>query len=114
MAPTPTTYTVFVLYRALPAWLGLSRTERNEVFARQVGPIFARYEQQVQVRLFDAEAFHADVSDVLLLTTDDLNAYYFFMEALRDTDLFAKPYIVLKDVIMTRENGFRDYETNQP
>ncbi len=105
-------YTVFVLYQALPAWLALSRPQREAFFDRKATPIFAKYEKDVQVRLFDAEAFHAQVSDVMVISCNDLNAYYFFMEALRDTELFSKPYIELKDVIISRENGFRDYEAS--
>ncbi|TAE31755.1 MAG: hypothetical protein EAZ91_06480 [Cytophagales bacterium] len=105
-------YSVFVLYQALPAWLTLSRPQREAFFARKAAPIFAKYADTVQVRLFDAEAFHAQVSDIMLISCNDLNQYYFFMEALRDTELFSKPYIELKDVIVTRENGYRDYEAN--
>ena len=64
----------------------------------------------MQVRLFDAEAFHAQVSNVMVISCNDLNNYYFFMEALRDTELFSKPYIELKDVIISREDGLQDYE----
>jgi hypothetical protein len=105
-------YTVFVLYRALPAWLALSRSQREAFFARKAAPILAKYEAEVEVRLFDAEAFHAQVSDVMTITCNDLRAYYFFMEALRDTELFSKPYIELKDVIISLENGFRQYEAS--
>ncbi|MCY7357875.1 MAG: hypothetical protein LH609_10480 [Rudanella sp.] len=101
-------YTVFVLYQALPAWLALSRPQREAFFDRKATPIFTKYEKDVQVRLFDAEAFHAHISDVMVILCNDLNAYYFFMEALRDTELFSKPYIELKEVIISRENGFRD------
>ena len=105
------TYTVFVLYQALPAWLTLSRPQRGAFFARKATPVFARYAKEVQVRLFDAEAFHAQVSNVMVISCNDLNNYYFFMEALRDTELFSKPYIELKDVIISREDGLQDYET---
>lgn len=102
-------YTVFVLYQALPAWLTLSRPQREAFFARKASPIFVRYEKDVKVRLFDAEAFHAQVTAVMAISCDDLNAYYSFMEALRDTELFSKPYIELRDVIISRENGLGAY-----
>lgn len=101
-----------MLYQALPAWLTLSRPQREAFFARKATPIFARYAKDVQVRLFDSEAFHAQVSSVMIISCEDLNNYYFFMEALRDTELFSKPYIELKDVIISRENGFGDYEAS--
>ena len=99
-------YTVFVLYQALPAWLTLSRPQREAFFDRKATPIFTKYANDVKVRLFDSEAFHAGVSTVMVIACDDVNNYYFFMEALRDTELFSKPYIELKDVIISRENGF--------
>ena len=40
-------YTVFVLYQALPAWLTLSRPQREAFFARKASPIFARFEKEV-------------------------------------------------------------------
>ena len=107
-------YTIFILYQALPAWLRLSRPERNAVFQAEVAPVFDRFKPHLSVRLFDAEAFHAEVSDVMLVTGNDLRQYYYFMEALRDTALFGEPYIVLNDVIVSTENGFRDYEANHP
>ncbi|KAB7731411.1 hypothetical protein F5984_11510 [Rudanella paleaurantiibacter] len=102
-------YTIFVLYQALPAWLSLSRSQREAFFDRKTTPLFARFEQEVQVRLFDAEAFHARFSDVMMISCNDLNQYYVFMEALRDTELFSKPYIEVKEVIVTRENGFKPF-----
>lgn len=109
------TYTVFVLYQALPAWLSLSREQRSAVFQTEVLPVFSRYQAHVSVRLFDSEAFHAQVSDILLVTCDDLHQYYYFMEALRDTSLFSRPYILVKDVIVALEDGFRSYEAqHQP
>ncbi|WP_461092013.1 darcynin family protein [Spirosoma gilvum] len=108
-----TTYTIFIMYRALPAWLQLSRTGRNAIFAAEVAPVLAIYQSQVTTRLFDAEAFHARVSDVLLITCNDLRQYYFLMESLRDTSLFGKPYIDLVDVIVSIEDGFRAFEANQ-
>ncbi|WP_020594663.1 darcynin family protein [Spirosoma panaciterrae] len=108
-----TTYTIFVLYRALPAWLQLTRSERNDIFTAEVAPILANYQPNVSTRLFDAETFHARVSDVLLLTCTDLRDYYFLMESLRDTSLFGKPYIELVDVIVSVEDGFREFEASQ-
>lgn len=103
-------YTVFVLYRALPAWLTLSRTQREAFFVRKTAPIIAKYGNHVRVRLFDAEVFHTQVSDVMMVSCNDLDAYYVFMETLRDTELFSKPYIELKEVIISRENGFQHDE----
>lgn len=71
------------------------------------------YQSQVSSRLFDAEAFHARVSDVLLISCTDLRHYYFLIESLRDTSLFGKPYIELVDVIVSVENGFREFEASQ-
>ncbi|WP_080054563.1 darcynin family protein [Spirosoma aerolatum] len=109
-----TTYTISVLYRALPAWLKLTRAERNAIFTAEVTPVLAKYQSQVTTRLFDAEAFHARVSDVLLISCMDLRHYYFLIESLRDTSLFGEPYIELIDVIVSVEDGFREFEASQP
>lgn len=113
MSMTQTPYTIIITMTATPAWLTLSRAERNHFTTTILQPLFAQWSDRVQVRFFDAEAFTARCSDVAIFTTLDLKAYYFLMEQLRDTPLFAQPYFTLNDVIIGLENGYQVFEETQ-
>ncbi|WP_341227303.1 darcynin family protein [uncultured Arcticibacterium sp.] len=106
-------YTVLILYRATHLWLGLTREERSIIFDKELAPLLTKYNKSLNVRFFDSEAFHAHTSDFIIVETADLNQYYYFMEHLRDTSLFGKPYIELNNIIMGLEDGFKDFESNE-
>ncbi|GAA4423862.1 hypothetical protein GCM10023148_25870 [Actinokineospora soli] len=94
-------YTAFMLLTALPAWLALPRSTRDEIAGK------LPTDAAVEVRFYDAEAFSARCSDVAVFATDDLAAYYRLVEALRDSPLFAEPYFRVEDVILSIEDGHR-------
>jgi hypothetical protein len=100
-------YSVLIIYQATPLWLRLTRDERGVFFEKKVAPLIQKFHPSLAIRLFDSEAFHASISDFMLVECDNLKDYYFFMEHVRDTELFGKPYIVLKDVVVGMENGFQ-------
>jgi hypothetical protein len=97
-----------MLLKALPAWLSLARDER----ARIAGEAFAAALQDAGVRHrhFDAEAFSGGASDVAMFETDDLRAYYFAIERLRDTPIFARPYFEVVQILPCIEDGYRAFE----
>ncbi|WP_441249019.1 darcynin family protein [Kitasatospora sp. McL0602] len=103
-------YTIVLGYTLTPKWLALSREERNAMRAAHIQPIFARYADRVSARFFDAEAFNTRFSDFVLLETEDLGAYYFLVEELRDSVLISQGYLVLGDVTLGVEDGFQRYE----
>jgi hypothetical protein len=65
------------------------------------------------MRYFDAEAFSAHCSDVMMISASDLQQYYDFVETLRDSPMFAVPYFRLVQIIPAIEEGFRGYEARQ-
>ena len=101
------TLTFFLLLRARPDWLALPRDRRNalgaEVLAAtglaDLGP----------VRFFDAEAFGAHCSDVLMVETADLPGWSRAIDRLRDSALLAVPYFELVAIVPAIEDGFRRY-----
>lgn len=103
------TYTVFILLRATPAWLRLTRDQRRALSEQHLGGALAA-SPGIQVRHFDAEAFSAFCSDVMTVETDDPGAHYFFMERLRDTPLLNEPYFEVVQVIPAIEDGYRQFE----
>jgi hypothetical protein len=103
-------YTIVLCLSYLRPWLELSREQRHHFNESVLYPIFGKYQGRVSVRFFDAEAFVGGFSDFAILEAGDLKDYYFLMEELRDTDLFIKEFIAIKNVIVGIENGYRVFE----
>ena len=101
--------TFFMLLRSSPSWLALSRAARAAFIAETVKPIFGRY-PAVAMRFYDAEAFSGRATDVAVFETCDVRAYYFLIDALRDTPFFGLPHFEVLDVIPAIENSYREYD----
>lgn len=97
--------TVFILVRALPAWLALTRDER-----RRLGQEAAPVEPGIGFRAFDCEAFSALCSDLWMLDVPTPGALNRVIERLRDTPLFAVPYFELVSILPSIEDGWQRYE----
>jgi hypothetical protein len=105
-----TRYAVFILLRATEQWLRLSREARRRLSDEHVGTAL-RQLPALKLRYFDAEAFSADCSDIMLT---DLQQHYDFIERLRDSPLVTAPYFEFVKVVLTIEDGFRGFEERQP
>ncbi|MER5781508.1 darcynin family protein [Streptomyces mobaraensis] len=103
-------YGIVLTYTVTPRWLALSREQRNAMRATHLEPVFAAHADRVRARFFDAEAFTGRCSDFTVLETDDLGAYYFLIEALRDTPVIAEGYLTFGEVFLGVEDGFQAYE----
>lgn len=99
--------TIFFLLRTTPAWLALPRDERDALAVECLDR--CDLSDCGTVRLFDAEAFNADVTDIMTVETDDLAAFYFAVERLRDTPLLAHPYFEVRTILPSVEDGFRAF-----
>jgi hypothetical protein len=66
---------------------------------------------QLTFRWFDAEAFPADPTDIAMITTTSITAWYDLYEALRDTPLWTVPYFQTRQIILAVEDGFAGYES---
>jgi Darcynin, domain of unknown function len=98
----------FLHLKTLPAWLALSREDRQAI----VEPAFAKAMPEgcgVTIRYFDADAFHANFTDVAMFEASDPKAYYFVIERLRETPLFSVPYFEITQIIQTLEEGYRTF-----
>jgi hypothetical protein len=102
-------YVFFVMLRALPAWLRLSREQRRAHAANHLTPLLA-HQTAIRMRYFDAEAFTASCSDVMMIETDDPQHHYFFMERLRDSPLLSEPLFEVVQVVPAIEEGFVAFE----
>jgi hypothetical protein len=108
-ASRATTYTFFLMLVATEHWLSLSRPERHRLSHDHVGSSLQTF-SGLRLRYFDAEAFTADCSDLMMIETEDLTAYYDFIETLRDSPMFTVPYFRVVRIIPTIEDGFRQFE----
>jgi hypothetical protein len=91
-----------------PAWLALDRGERNR-YAALVVEIAARH-PSVSFRWFDADALGHGYTDFALCEFDEVEAYHFLWEELRDTKLFSVPYLRIRNVMLGIERGYQRYE----
>lgn len=103
-----THWAIFMHLRTTPDWLRLPRPDRARIAAEAFGP--ALKDMPVQLRYFDAEAFNDRCTDVAMFETEDLQAYYFVVERLRDSPIFTTPYFEVVDVVTTIEDGYSAFE----
>lgn len=103
-------YAFFLHLRALPQWLRLPRSERGVLAQQHLLNLVPRYEGRLTLRHFDAEAFSAPCSDVMLVETADPVLHYDLMERLRDSPLITHPYFEVLQIIPTIEDGYQAFE----
>lgn len=103
-------YCIVVRYEFGRSWLQLDRAERNIHEQSFQNEIIKPFAGKLSVRHFDAEAFASEFSDFLLITTEDLPAYYYFIEKLRDSDFVARGWARIHDITIGIEDGYREYE----
>ncbi|MBT9384012.1 hypothetical protein KM176_09100 [Pseudooceanicola sp. CBS1P-1] len=94
------TQTYFLLLTALPAFLAIPRTRRDAAAWEAVAA-----SGLTGVRFFDAEAFSARCSDVMMVEGMTPEAFHRAIEHLRDGPVFTTPWFRLEDVVVTLENG---------
>lgn len=98
------TLTVFMLVRALPAWLALPPAERFAYLEANMRPLLVQH-PAVKLRFYDAEFYDARVSDVFVWETRDQAAYRALIEGLRET-LFWDHYFQIVDILPAIENAY--------
>ena len=103
-------HTIIILITTTEKWLRLSRKERNDFNTSFFIPLVAKYKDFLQVRMFDSESTNAKHTDFLIIETSDLNHYYYFWEEVRDSKIYTEPYFVINDIIIGKEDGFREFE----
>ena len=68
-----TRYAIFILLRATEQWLRLTREARRHLSDEHVGGALKRF-PALKLRYFDAEAFSAECSDIMLIETGNTDA----------------------------------------
>lgn len=100
--------TVFVLLKTTTSWLRLSRDERNSIADEVLSNVIVN--NDVTLRMFDAEAFTTRCTDVAMFQAKDIQSFYFAIERLRDSVLITEPYFEMIEIIPTIEDGFKIFE----
>ncbi|MDD9945256.1 MAG: hypothetical protein OXU20_29705 [Myxococcales bacterium] len=98
------TKVVFFLVMATPAWLAMTPAERNATTRKTLGTVLRRH-PEVRLRYFDAEAYNARVSDVLMWEVNSEGAYRALVEDLRETPFWGH-YFNVREIVMAVEDGF--------
>ncbi|MFG2648493.1 darcynin family protein [Streptomyces sp. NPDC048436] len=105
-------YGIVVRYEFDIRWLQLSREQRGEQEAVFQKDIVGPFTDRLSVRHFDAEAFSTDYSDFLFIETDDIKAYYYFIEKLRDSEFIAQGWVRIRDISIGLQDGYKEYEND--
>jgi hypothetical protein len=105
-------YTIVILISTTENWLRLTRKQRNEYNEKFFIPLLKKYQEFLNVRLFDSESTHAQHTDFIIIETNDLKQYYFFWEEVRDSEIYTVPYFKINDIIIGQEDGFKEFEKN--
>jgi hypothetical protein len=100
----PDTLHIFMLVKSTRHWLDLQTPQRVAFLNEQIRPLLLA-QPEVKLRFFDAEAFTARATDVLLWETRDLSAWAWLCDHLRDT-LFWDHYFEILDILPSLEGSY--------
>ena len=100
-------YTVFMLVKTTPTWLALTPPQRFAFLGEAIQPILRKH-PAVNMRFFDAEAFNATTSDVVMWQTHDLLQYESVVEHLRETPFWDR-YFNVNNILLSRENAYAEH-----
>ncbi len=100
----PVNYAFFMHVRTTRDWLKLAPRDRFAFVGEVIRPLLAKH-PKVSMRFFDAEAFSAEVTDVILWETAEVMAYQAIVEDLRET-MFWGGYFEVVGIVASVENGY--------
>jgi len=92
-----TEYCFVVSIKANSTWLQLERHSRKSHWdAARV--VIKEYADRVSFTYYDSDAFHADMSDMVICTTKSPLNFHHLWDRLKDTPLFCSGYYTISDV----------------
>lgn len=100
-------WTIFMPLCATTEWLAFSPSQRFAWVRQTIEPLLGQH-PAVRLRYFDAEFFSAQVSDVAMWETEDLDAWRSLVEGLRETAFWGR-YFDVRDVWLTVENAYAEH-----
>lgn len=105
-------HTFFMLVKTTHAWLALDPPARFAYLGDKIEPILQRA-PQVKLRFFDAEAFNARITDVVMWETTDLAAYLAIVESLREIEFWDR-YFEVVEIVPAIENAYATHYNATP
>jgi hypothetical protein len=111
-ASVPTPFTIFMLVKTSNDWLALSPEDRFAFLGRDIEPLLARH-PDVRMRFFDAEAYNARVTDVVVWETRDLAQYQSLIEGLRESRFWGH-YFEIVEILPAIEDGYAQHYEREP
>ena len=103
---------IFMLIHAEPEWLALAPRDRFAFLDTVIRPLLAAH-PEVQLRVFDAEAYATRASDVLMFETGRLDRWESLVEGLRETAFWGR-YFAVRDILPAVENGWASHYGEKP
>lgn len=98
-------YCIIIRYDFDVSWLQLNREARDQ-YKRSFKEKISEAAGVLTIRHFEAQAFSADFSDFILVETENLQAYYYFIERLRDSNFITQGWAYLKDISIGIQDGY--------
>jgi hypothetical protein len=98
------TKTIFMLVRTTGRWLAHTPAERDRFVREVLRPILGRH-RATRLRYYDAEAYCAETTDVLVWETTDDTDYRAVVEDLRETPFWGG-YFEVRQIILAVEDDF--------
>jgi hypothetical protein len=108
MTPTNTfepEFTVFMLVKTTPEWLGFPEERRNELARAQLTPILKKHAAGVSLRFFDVEFYSARVTDIWMWDAKDHRSYQLLVEELRESPFWDR-YFEVVEILTGVENAY--------
>lgn len=102
-------YSILLMLGATPKWWVMNKDYRINMFNQFLFPLLASYSDQIKFRVYNSEAFHAEISDFIILETINMENYYHFIKELKATKLFTGEYFAFNNIVLGAENGFKDF-----
>jgi hypothetical protein len=89
-------FTVFMLVKTTPEWLGFPVARRHELAREQLTPILKKHASGVSLRYFDVEFYSARVTDIWMWDAKDHRAYQLLVEELRESPFWDRYFEVVE------------------
>jgi hypothetical protein len=106
-----TEFTVFMLVKTTPEWLGFPVSRRGELAREQLTPILKKHAAGVSLRYFDVEFYSARVTDIWMWDAKDHHSYQLLIEELRESQFWDR-YFEIVEILPGVENAYaRNYNS---
>lgn len=98
-------FTVFMLVKTTPEWLGYSVDRRHELGREHLTPVLKKHSAGVRMRFFDIEFYSARVTDLWMWDCRDHHAYQLLIEELREGPFWDR-FFEIVEILPGVEDGY--------